>query len=74
MKFPFPVVTEIRKRLKKAGTKNFELESYRFECRFEDAVLLPRHERTHEVPGGVRSPASFIDSCSSMMDRTQWIT
>lgn len=63
VKFPFPVVTEIRKRLKKAGTKNFELESYRFECRFEDAVLLPRHERIHEVPGGVKGGFGQSNLC-----------
>jgi hypothetical protein len=78
-KFPFPVETEIRKRLKKAGTTNFKLESYRFECRFEDAVLLPRHERTHQVPGNVKggfgqSNLCYVYQKSGKRKSTSWIS
>ena len=63
VKFPSPVATEIRKRLKKAGTKNFKLEKYRFETPVEDAVLLPTHERAHEVPGAVKGGFGQSNLC-----------
>ena len=50
---PSEVAGEVRRRVKDAGTKNFKLEKYRLECPFEAAVLLPKHERTHEIPGTV---------------------
>ncbi len=61
--FSSTVATEIRKRLKDAGTKNFKLERYRLECPFESAVLLPRHERTHEIPGSVKGGFGQSNVC-----------
>jgi hypothetical protein len=61
--FPSTVAMEIRKRLKHAGTRNFTLESYRFECPVEKAVLLPRHERTHEIPGAVKGGFGQLNVC-----------
>jgi len=63
VEFPASVATEIRKRLKHAGTKNFTLESYRFQCSVENAVLLPRHERTHEIPGAVKGGFGQSNVC-----------
>jgi hypothetical protein len=63
VKFPFPVASEIRKRLTKAGTKHFKLENYRFETSAKNAMLLPTHERTHEVPGGVKGGFGQSNLC-----------
>jgi hypothetical protein len=63
VKFPSDVSIEIRKRLEKAKTKNFKLENYRFECPVERAVLLPTHERTHEIPGGVKGGFGQSNVC-----------
>jgi hypothetical protein len=63
--FPSDVSKEIRKRLKQAKTKNFSLDRYSFECPTKDAVLLPMHERTHEIPGAVRGGFGQYNVCYS---------
>jgi hypothetical protein len=61
--FPSDVSKEIRKRLKQAKTKHFRLERHSFECSVENAVLLPMHERTHEIPGGVKGGFGQYNVC-----------
>jgi hypothetical protein len=63
VKFPSYVSKEIGKRLKQAKTKNFRLERFSFECRIEDAVLLPVHERAHEIPGTVKGGFGQSNVC-----------
>lgn len=63
VKFPSYVSREIGKRLNQAKTKNFKLERHSFECPVEDAVLLPMHERTHEVPGTVKGGFGQSNVC-----------
>ncbi|PYJ48409.1 MAG: hypothetical protein DME87_13070 [Verrucomicrobia bacterium] len=67
--FPSSVSKEIRKRLKQARMKNFKLENYRFESSFGDAVLLPTHERTHEIPGGVKGGFGQSNVCYPYQNR-----
>jgi len=61
--YPSTVATEIKKRLKRFGTKNFRVENYRFECPVGDAVLLPEHERKHEIPGSVKGGFGQSNVC-----------
>jgi hypothetical protein len=61
--FPSDVAKEIRKRLKRVKTKNFKIERYSFECPVENAVLLPRHERTHQIPGAVKGGFGQSNIC-----------
>jgi hypothetical protein len=63
VQFPSDVSKEIRKRLKQAKTKNFRLKRHSFECSIENAVLLPMHERTHEIPGGVKGGFGQYNVC-----------
>jgi Domain of unknown function (DUF3883) len=61
--FPPTMTTEIRKRLKHAETKNFKHQNYRFEVLIDKAVLLPKHERTHEIPGNVKGGFGQSNVC-----------
>ena len=63
VKFPSDVSKDIRERLKQAGTKNFRLERHSFECPTKNAVLLPMHERTHEIPGAVKGGFGQYNVC-----------
>jgi hypothetical protein len=63
VRFPSDVSNEIRKRLKQAKTKNFKLERHSFECPINDAVLLPTHERTHEIPGAITGGFGQYNVC-----------
>ncbi len=63
VEFPSTVAAEIKKCLKQAHTKNFELETYRFECPVKDSVLLPQHERTHEIPSNVKGGFGQSNVC-----------
>jgi Domain of unknown function (DUF3883) len=57
------VTKEIKKRLKRVKTKGFSIERYSFECPVESAVLLPKHERTHEIPGAIRGGFGQSNIC-----------
>jgi hypothetical protein len=61
--FPSDVSKEIRGRLKRVKAKNFTLERYSFECPIENAVLLPKFERTHEIPGAVKGGFGQSNVC-----------
>jgi hypothetical protein len=60
---PSTVSKEIEKRLKHAGTRSFKLENYRFDAPTDKAVLLPKHERTHEIPGNVKGGFGQSNIC-----------
>lgn len=62
--FPISVSKEITKRLKQEGTNvNFKVEGYRFESSTDNAVLLPTHERRHEIPGNVKGGFGQSNVC-----------
>jgi len=65
VQFPSDVSKEIRRRLKQAKTKHFRVERHSFECSIENAVLLPMHERIHEIPGGVKGGFGQYNLCYS---------
>jgi hypothetical protein len=71
VKFPSEVSKEIRKRLRQAKTKDFRLERHSFWCPIEDAVLLPMHERTHEIPGSVKGGFGQYNVCYPYQDGGQ---
>lgn len=52
--FSAEVATGMRKRLKQARTSHFKFVGYNFEAPIEQAVLLPKAERTFKVPGPVK--------------------
>jgi len=61
--FPLAVSKEIKKRLKQGNTKNFSLERYSFECSADDAVLLPKHDRTFAIPKAVKGGFGQSNVC-----------
>jgi hypothetical protein len=63
VRFPTDVTKEIKERLKRVKTKGFSIERYSFECSTESAVLLPKYERTHEIPGGIKGGFGQSNIC-----------
>jgi Domain of unknown function (DUF3883) len=49
--------------LKRVNTKGFSIERCSFECPVESAVLLPKNERTHEIPGAIKGGFGQSNIC-----------
>lgn len=53
-KYPTSTKREVSRRLRRFGTKRFELWGYQFEADAQSATLLPTYERKHKVAGAVK--------------------
>jgi len=65
--FPRGISREITLRLKRRKAK-LRLQRYSFECPAENVVLLPKYERTHEIPGAVKGGFGQSNVCYAYED------
>lgn len=60
---PPSVAKEMRRRLDQSKVKGFEVGGYRFEAKAKGAKLLPKYERTHEIPSNKKGAFGQSNIC-----------
>src|ERR1700685_1593961 len=78
VKFPPDVAREIKERWKRVNTKGFSIERCSFECPVDSAVLLPKNERTHQIPGAIKGGFGQSNICygyekDGILKSARWI-